>query len=283
MSSTFNISLITRSACSFRSIRNSSSIDPGSAITCLNSCLTSGTLLSGSTVHTSFQGFLGWKTLSVYAPFFIPSTKVYTRNVALPNIRPHYRCARILRSTTPQSLASHGGKALGSLLTTDFMIDYSQENHMGQQDWKLDFVQRRVAKLLLILDQRFGTQVVTDILRQLGDLCASEADQTLITYCDNFPGYCTSVKQSASADNVTYNPTTKTIIMASDDRTDCFCPLMSLAHATPETACNCSLGWQKHTWRTLLQKEVGVELRESVLRGGKRCVFEIKTDGGITV
>jgi predicted hydrocarbon binding protein len=40
-------------------------------------------------------------------------------------------------------------------------------------------------------------------------------------------------------------------------------------------ACNCSLGWQKHTWETLLQKKVKVELTESVLRGGKRCVFKI--------
>jgi hypothetical protein len=38
---------------------------------------------------------------------------------------------------------------------------------------------------------------------------------------------------------------------------------------------NCSLGWQQHTWETLLQKKVSVDLKESVLRGGKRCVFEI--------
>jgi hypothetical protein len=32
---------------------------------------------------------------------------------------------------------------------------------------------------------------------------------------------------------------------------------------------------QWHTWETLLQKKVSVDLKESVLRGGKRCVFEI--------
>jgi hypothetical protein len=36
------------------------------------------------------------------------------------------------------------------------------------------------------------------------------------------------------------------------------------------------LGWQQHTWETLLQKKVTVELKESVLRGGKRCIFEIR-------
>jgi hypothetical protein len=38
---------------------------------------------------------------------------------------------------------------------------------------------------------------------------------------------------------------------------------------------NCALGWQRHTWETLLQRPVKVELKESVLRGGRRCVFEI--------
>ena len=64
--------------------------------------------------------------------------------------------------------------------------------------------------------------------------------------------------------------------MSSPERTDCFCPLISVAQNTPPVACQCSLGWQQHTWETLLQKKVRVELKESVLRGGKRCVFEIR-------
>jgi hypothetical protein len=84
------------------------------------------------------------------------------------------------------------------------------------------------------------------------------------------------VKQSVSGDNITYDWDKGLITMASDERTDCFCPLNSRVHHTPEVVCNCSLGWQKHTWETLLQKKVKVELKESVLRGGKRCVFEIR-------
>ena len=78
-----------------------------------------------------------------------------------------------------------------------------------------------------------------------------------------------------SGDNITYDWDKGVITMASDERTDCFCPLISRFNHTPKVACNCSLGWQKHTWETLLQKKVKVELKESVLRGGKRCVFEI--------
>jgi hypothetical protein len=61
--------------------------------------------------------------------------------------------------------------------------------------------------------------------------------------------------------------------MASEERTTCFCPFYGANG--PGIACNCSLGWQQHTWETFFRKKVTVDLKESVLRGGKRCVFEI--------
>lgn len=51
---------------------------------------------------------------------------------------------------------------------------------------------------------------------------------------------------------------------------------MGLLENTPKVVCNCSLGWQKRTWETVLGKKVDVELVESVLRGGKRCVFRVR-------
>ena len=35
---------------------------------------------------------------------------------------------------------------------------------------------------------------------------------------------------------------------------------------------------EKQTFATVLGKKVSVELKESVLRGGKRCVFEVRVD-----
>jgi hypothetical protein len=82
-----------------------------------------------------------------------------------------------------------------------------------------------------------------------------------------------------SGDDITFDWEKGVITMASGERTDCFCPLISRLHQKSAVACNCSLGWQKHTWETLLQKQVSVELKESVLRGDKRCVFEIRVLG----
>jgi predicted hydrocarbon binding protein len=33
--------------------------------------------------------------------------------------------------------------------------------------------------------------------------------------------------------------------------------------------------WQKYTYETILGKKVDVALKESVLRGSKRCVFRV--------
>jgi len=36
--------------------------------------------------------------------------------------------------------------------------------------------------------------------------------------------------------------------------------------------CHCTLGWNQRTWEALLERPVRVEVKESVLRGGKRCI-----------
>ena len=118
-------------------------------------------------------------------------------------------------------------------------------------------------------------KTLNETLFDLGTQCSSLDNGTLKKYRGDLEGYRKLIKQGVSGDTITYDWDKGVITMASDERTDCFCPLISRSTGTPKVACNCSLGWQQHTWETLLQKKVNVELKESVLRGGKRCVFEI--------
>ena len=144
------------------------------------------------------------------------------------------------------------------------------------EDWRLPFVRQRYARLLEILSRRMNADTLNDTLFELGAYCSALSDETKMKFRGNLEGYRQAIKQSTSGDNITYDWEKGVITMASDERTDCFCPLISCFNHTPQVACNCSLGWQQHTWETLLQKKVKVELKESVLRGGKRCVFEIR-------
>ena len=144
------------------------------------------------------------------------------------------------------------------------------------EDWHLKFVKERYAKLLGILSTRMDEKTLNETLFELGACCSSFGDEWLKKSRGDLEGFRQAVKKGVSGDNITYDWDKGVITMASDERTDCFCPLISRFNHTPTVACNCSLGWQKHTWETLLQKKVKVELKESVLRGGKRCVFEIR-------
>ena len=141
-------------------------------------------------------------------------------------------------------------------------------------DWRLRFVRRRYAKLIEILASRMDEEALNETLCELGGYCAT-TDVRLPTYRGDFEGYREHLQQTASGDAVTYDRAQGVITVTSPERSDCFCPLASVHTPTPKTVCNCSLGWQQKTWETVLGKKVQVTLKESVLRGGQRCVFQI--------
>lgn len=146
------------------------------------------------------------------------------------------------------------------------------------EDWRLRFVKERYARLLQILPDRMDEKELDRTLHDVGTFCSSRWDQFIVQHRNDFEGFCKAIQQSASGDEVTWDREKGIITMVSPERSDCFCPLNGRQQNTPPVVCNCSLGWQQHTWETLLQKKVRVELKESVLRGGKRCVFEIHVE-----
>ena len=143
------------------------------------------------------------------------------------------------------------------------------------EDWRLNFVKQRYSKLLQILSERMDEQALNETLHEVGSFCASLGDERLLRYRGNFDGFCALLKQTSSGDDVTWDHERNLITVTSPERTDCFCPLNGRQQQTPPVVCNCSLGWQQHTWETLLQRKVRVEIQEAVLRGGKRCVFHV--------
>jgi predicted ArsR family transcriptional regulator len=143
------------------------------------------------------------------------------------------------------------------------------------EDWRWPFVKQRYAHLLETLSNKMGEDELIEILHAQGSYCSSLGNWALEKYRGDVDGYSAFVRKTSSADIITYDREKGVITMTTDERAECFCPLNGAAYKTPGVVCNCSLGWQQHTWETILQKKVRVELKESVLRGGKRCTFEI--------
>ena len=140
-------------------------------------------------------------------------------------------------------------------------------------DWKLPFVKEHYAKLLRILADKLDDKTVNEILQQLGRYCASRM-RVINGHKGDIDGYISDFKKQYNED-ITYDREKGIVTVVGPERSDCFCPLIGIKQGTPKIACNCSLGWQQYTYETILGKEARVELKESVLRGGKRCVFEI--------
>ena len=57
----------------------------------------------------------------------------------------------------------------------------------------------------------------------------------------------------------------------------CLCPLVqSGSEKLSDTYCNCSRGWVKEMYETVLGKPVDVQLTESIKRGGEACRFIVR-------
>lgn len=149
----------------------------------------------------------------------------------------------------------------------------ASEAKPAAEDWRLPFVKRRYARLLEILGRQTDKKTVAGVLEQLGRDCASELRLTE-KHAGDIDGFIREFRKLAN-EEITYDREKGLITVVGPERGDCYCPLVDRSK-TAGTACNCSLGWQQYTYEKLLGKKVAVELKESVLRGGKRCVFEIR-------
>ena len=141
------------------------------------------------------------------------------------------------------------------------------------EDWRLGFVKRRYAKLLSTLSSKMDQASLSASLQEVGTFCASENSEKINKFKGDIDGYCSELAKGGT--EVTRDDARGVYTVTGAPVTDCWCPLASLAAKTPGVMCECTLGWTKHNWDFVLQRETKVVLKESVLRGGKRCAMEI--------
>jgi len=145
----------------------------------------------------------------------------------------------------------------------------------GRLNWRLNHARNQLARLMELLEPELDESVRKRILQELGRNCAKSlgwAEQ----YKGNPEGFFKHMKDRLG-EQLAFDGSGKTITIVTRER-DCDCPLV-VSNRMPAYYCDCSIGWQKQTYETILGKSVEVELRESVLRGAKRCVFVVSLDG----
>ena len=143
--------------------------------------------------------------------------------------------------------------------------------------WKLDFVQKRFAKLVDIVDSNVDEAAKVEIIEQLGRSCAQIGNEQTKKYAGDIDGFLKYV-QTQWVEKAEYDKKKNEITVFDKPQQACFCPFVN-GEIMSEDFCNCSKGWQKQTYETILGKKVDVEILSSILRGGDRCSFKIKVLG----
>jgi predicted hydrocarbon binding protein len=137
---------------------------------------------------------------------------------------------------------------------------------------KLDFIRKRFAKLVAILDANLDESTRKEVFEGMGRECAKMSFGLTGQYAGRPEAFLDMIKSRGGTDSE-YDEGAGTIRVVGESK-PCACAFVD-EKLTPPVFCDCSLGWQKETYAMILGQPVDAELEESVLRGGKRCVFRI--------
>ena len=162
-----------------------------------------------------------------------------------------------------------------ALATACLGAEEADTDDMGRQlhqlQWWQGHTKRQTARLWELLEPHLDEATRRDILEQLGRNCA-EAGGWAKRHQGDLPGMLQEMREHG--DTVEYDEA-KGIITVTGPERDCGCGMVD-SKVMPSYYCQCSVGWQKQTYETVLGRKVDAVLKESVLHGAKRCAFEIR-------
>ena len=139
-------------------------------------------------------------------------------------------------------------------------------------EWRLNLAKRNYCSVLNKIEPEVDPKTRQNMLEQMGRNCANSWGQAA-KFKNNPEGFFDLMRERFG-ENISFDVKGGLITVVTPER-DCVCPIIDSSKA-PAYYCHCSIGWQKQTYETILGRPVNVELKESVLRGSTRCVFEVR-------
>ena len=142
------------------------------------------------------------------------------------------------------------------------------------ESWQVRFSKDRFSILSNILDEKLDEKTRNQILENLGRECSKRSK--IERFENDLQGFIDHLKNDWG-ENATYDEEKK-LIRVEGSKSECFCPMFN--HSTvSKSICQCSVGWQSQTYETITGLKAEAKCIESVITGGKRCVFEIQLPG----
>jgi len=166
-----------------------------------------------------------------------------------------------------------------ALLSPEPTLAETSSPNLEQLQWQLEASRVRYARLVSILEENLDETTRKEIFDSLGRECARQfRSRTFEKYKGDLPGFLKSVEAPDGwASKTEYDEKTGTIRVF-DRGPHCTCPLVKEG-LTSGAQCDCTLGWQRETYSAILGRPVDGAVEESILRGGKRCVFRMTVLG----
>jgi hypothetical protein len=166
-----------------------------------------------------------------------------------------------------------------ALISPELASAETSTSNVDQLQGQLEAARIRYAKLVSILEQNLDEATRKRIFDSLGRECARQfRSRTFDKYKGDLAGFLKSVEgPDGWAVKAEYDEKAG-IIRVFDRGPHCSCPLVKEG-LTSGAQCDCTLGWQRETYSAILGRAVDGTVEESILRGGKRCVFRMTVLG----
>ncbi len=158
--------------------------------------------------------------------------------------------------------------------TNAFANPNSKINDDDKPDWRIGFMQDRFAKLIDIVNENVDDKTRGKIMESLGRQCAKLGIDYLKEYVGNLDKFIEKFEKDW-AESVSYNKEKGIIKSVGKQKAHCPCPFVKNSKIDKHF-CDCSIGWQKESFKIVTGKEVEVERTSSILHGDKSCDFTVK-------
>jgi predicted hydrocarbon binding protein len=137
---------------------------------------------------------------------------------------------------------------------------------------KAKFIHDWISNLMESMDEHLDDEEKISLLERCGRACAERhARAEALKHKGELDGWLGRFRKWVGSENVKKEGNTVQITYSK-----CLCPLVQdRSPLMSKTYCNCSRGWLKEVFETVVEKPVEVKLEDSIMQGGDQCRFTI--------
>jgi hypothetical protein len=161
------------------------------------------------------------------------------------------------------------------VLGTRTLLAFSEAGGSGQEDQmsqKSKVMHDWISSLMKSMDKHVDAEEKIKLLEDCGRACAGRhAKSEAAKHTGNLEGWLQALRKWVGPENVRREGNSIRVVYSK-----CFCPLVQDSPPLlSDTYCNCSRGWLKEVFETVVGSSVEVKLEESIMRGGNQCRFSV--------